>query len=97
MSITNNCEDIRSLPVEQSHFLHATAHEVKIYTIPKAYKNKRGTLQVFSSSYGHLSKHQAHVACKKLARVGNTKTVHEQLEEEFEVMQGLINGLKREL
>lgn len=73
MSITNNCEDIGSLPVEQSHFLHATVHQVEIYSISKAYKNKRGILQVFSSSYGHLSKGQAHVACNKLARVGNTR------------------------
>lgn len=73
MTIANNYDDMGSLPVEQSHFLHATVHQVEIYSIFKAYESRRGILQVFSSSYGHLSKGHAHVACNKLASVSNTR------------------------
>lgn len=93
MFITNNYEDIRSLPEEQSNFLHAIVHQVKIYSFSKAYESTRGMLQIFSCYYGLLREGQAHIACNKLARIGITRS--SQHEEEFEMMQGLINGLER--
>ena len=74
MSITNNCEDMGSLPKERSNFLNATVHQVEIYLISKAYESRRGILRILSCSYGLLSEGQAHVACNKLARVGNTRS-----------------------
>lgn len=73
MTITNSCEDMGSLPDEQSNFLHGTEHHVEIYSVSKAYESRGAILQIFSCSYRLLSKAQAHVAYNKLARVANSR------------------------
>lgn len=72
MTITNNCEDMGSLPDEQSNFPHGTVHQV-VYSVSKAYESRRGILQFFSCSCSLLNKGQAYATYNKLSRAANTR------------------------
>lgn len=91
MTITNNCEDMESLPDEQSNFLPATVNQFPRHMETEGLYCKFSPVPTDSWEKARLM-----LLIINQQELPTLETPHEELEEEFEMMQVQINGLKWE-